>query len=146
MISLGIKKLFVDVNPPLRQTAGSAGNDVEAYCPEDITIKPGECILIPTGFQMEIPSGYDVEIRPRSGLSTKHLLILPNSPGTIDSDYRGEVKVALLNLSQKPFVVSHKMRIAQLILRKNEAFDWEIKEALSEPEQRGTGGFGSTGI
>lgn len=146
MTVIGIKKIHPDVSLPSRQTPGSAGLDIESYCPESLEISPGECVLVPTGLVMEIPPGYDVEIRPRSGLSTKHLLILPNSPGTIDSDYRGEVKVALLNLGKKSFQITHKMRIAQMILRKSEEFSWEEKDELSAPGNRGSGGFGSTGL
>ena len=146
MIQIGIKKLFPDVTLPAKQTAGSAGLDIEAYCPGDVVINPGQCILVPTGMIFEIPDGYDIEIRPRSGLSTKNLLLLPNSPGTVDADYRGEVKVALFNLSPLAFTVTHKMRIAQLILRKNLEFSWQEKNELDKSHGRGEGGFGSTGF
>lgn len=146
MISVGIKKLFDDVILPEKQTPGSAGYDVHAYCKKDIVIQPGECIAIETGLAVEIPDGFDIEIRPRSGLSSKYLVVIPNSPGTIDSDYRGEIKVPLFNLSKITFTVAHGMRIAQMILRKNEAVKWNVTDTLSESITRGQGGFGSTGL
>ena len=144
MINIRIEKLYEDVILPVKQTAGSAGYDVFSYCPEGILLNPGQTVFIPTGLKMEIPGGYDIEIRPRSGLSTKNLLIIPNSPGTIDSDYRGEIKICMLNLSEKSFKFEHGMRIAQMILRTSLSIHWDESSPLSSTD-RNTGGFGSTG-
>lgn len=145
-MKLGIKKLYKDSLIPERQTQGSVGYDVHAYCPaSDMEIQPQQCVIVPCGICLQIPQGYDVEIRPRSGLSSRHLVIIPNSPGTIDSDYRGEIRVPMMNLSQKTFIVSHGMRIAQMVLRKSWEIEWVEMDTLAEAE-RGNQGFGSTGI
>ncbi|MCE9499790.1 MAG: dUTP diphosphatase [Leptospira sp.] len=102
--------------------------------------------IVPTGIFLEIPTGFDAEIRPRSGLSTKHRVIIPNSPGTIDSDYRGEILVPLLNLGDTDFTVSSDMRIAQLVLRTSISIEWSIAEELDQKSVRGDSGFGSTGV
>lgn len=140
-----IQKIHPDVNLPELKTEGSAGYDLFSYCPSGLVLMPMEPSFISTGIKLSIPDGYDVEIRPRSGLSNKHLILIPNSPGTIDSDYRGEIMVGVLNLGKLPFRVEHKMRIAQLIIRKTYHADFDLVEELDSTE-RGVGGFGSTGM
>ncbi len=138
-----IKKLSSNALIPKYHSIGAAGADIYACLKEDITIFPMQTSLIPTGIALEIPEGYEIQIRPRSGLATKGI-ILPNSPGTIDSDYRGEIKIILMNLSEKPFTIKNHDRIAQMILSKFEKIEFiETEELL--PTQRGEGGFGSTG-
>lgn len=133
-------------NPlPAYATAGSAGMDVCAWLEQNLTLQSLERALVPTGLYLEIPEGYEVQVRPRSGLALKHGITLPNAPATIDSDYRGELKVILINLGQEPFVVEHGMRIAQIVLAKVERIEWERVDALSETE-RGEGGFGHSGL
>lgn len=143
-VPVKIQKLHMDVNLPARQTPGAAAYDVFAYCPAGIEIPPGESRLIPTGFKLEVSPAFFIEIRPRSGLSTKNSLIMPNSAGTIDSDYRGEVFVPLFNLGKNTFKIEHKMRIGQMLVIPVYSIDWIETEDLSET-QRATGGFGSTG-
>lgn len=132
----GIKK-------PLYMTEGSAGMDVRANIKDSITLKSLERKLIPTGIKMEIPLGYEVQVRPRSGLALKHGITLVNTPGTIDSDYRGEIGIILINLSKDDFTIEPEERIAQLILNKVYQMDL-IEDNLSETK-RGNGGFGHTG-
>ena len=122
----------------------AAGLDLRANLEAPVTLGPLERALIPTGLSMEIPVGYEAQIRPRSGLALKHGIGLVNSPGTIDADYRGEIRVLLVNLSNQPFVVNDGERIAQLVVAKHETISWQPAEALSET-QRGVGGYGSTG-
>jgi len=131
-------------NLPRYETEGSAGMDLRANIEETITLKSLERILVPTGLFIELPVGFEAQIRPRSGLAVKKGLSLPNTPGTIDSDYRGEVKVILINLSPEAQIIEPGERIAQLVIAKYERVEWEVVEALSDTE-RGTGGFGSTG-
>ncbi|MCS6935924.1 MAG: dUTP diphosphatase [Chitinophagales bacterium] len=132
-------------NPlPAYETSGSAGMDVRAYLESDVVLKPRQRALIPTGLFIELPDGYEAQLRPRSGLAYKSGITLPNSPATIDSDYRGEIKVALINLSDEDFVVKNGDRIAQLIIARYEKVEWELTQSLSET-LRGEGGFGSTG-
>lgn len=132
-------------NPlPAYETAGSAGMDLRAYIDADITVKAGARLLVPTGIHIELPDGYEAQIRPRSGMAFKHGISLPNTPATIDSDYRGEVKVAVINLSQEDFVIKSGDRIAQMVIAKYERVQWEATAELSET-QRGHGGFGHTG-
>ncbi|MDP3742295.1 MAG: dUTP diphosphatase [Candidatus Micrarchaeota archaeon] len=126
-------------------TPGAAGADVRANVSEDLTIAPGKRFAVPTGLFLEIPFGYEVQVRPRSGLSLKHGIMLPNSPGTIDSDYRGELHVIMLNLGDNDFVVKNGDRIAQLVVAKVHRADFAEHEELTET-QRGKGGFGSTGV
>lgn len=130
---------------PEYQTAHAAGLDVRANLPEPITLKPLQRALIPTGLFLEIPVGYEVQVRPRSGLAYKHGIGIVNSPGTIDADYRGELKVLLVNLSDQDFVVQDGERVAQLVVARHETIAWQPANSLSET-QRGTGGYGSTGI
>jgi dUTP pyrophosphatase len=130
---------------PSYATAGAAGLDLQAAVDVAVTIPPGGRALIPTGLCIAVPPGYEAQIRPRSGLALKQGLIVPNSPGTIDSDYRGEVKIILLNAGQEMIPVERGMRIAQLVLAKVERLDWHPVPALDDTA-RGTGGFGSTGV
>lgn len=131
---------------PAYETANSAGMDLRAYLPDgELVIKPMQRILVPTGLFMEIPVGYEGQVRPRSGLAIKSGITVLNSPGTIDADYRGEVKVILVNLSDTDFVIKSGDRIAQLVIAKHEQPDVVEVQTLSETE-RGTGGFGHTGV
>ncbi|WP_163467831.1 dUTP diphosphatase [Fusobacterium sp. IOR10] len=132
----GIKK-------PVYMTEGSAGMDVRANIKSSVTLKSLERKLIPTGIKMEIPIGYEVQVRPRSGLALKHGITLVNTPGTIDSDYRGEIGIIMINLSKDEFTIEPEERIAQLILNKVYQMDL-IEDDLSETK-RGNGGFGHTG-
>ena len=129
---------------PAYQTAGAAGADVFACTDGPVTIAPGAVALIPTGIAVEIPEGYEAQIRPRSGLALKHGITLPNSPGTIDADYRGEVKVILMNAGDEPFVVRRGDRIAQLVVAPVARAVWRPVDELP-PTARGDGGFGHTG-
>ncbi|MDO7850691.1 dUTP diphosphatase [Hymenobacter convexus] len=130
---------------PEYQTPHAAGLDLRAHLVDGpITLGPLERQLIPTGLSLEIPVGYEAQVRPRSGLAVKHGIGIVNSPGTIDADYRGEIRVLLVNLSNEPFVVNNGERIAQLVVAKHETIVWQPVEALSAT-QRGTGGYGSTG-
>ncbi|HEU5170713.1 MAG TPA: dUTP diphosphatase [Gemmatimonadales bacterium] len=127
---------------PERATPGSAGYDLVSA--EDGTLAPGERRLFRTGFAVAVPRGYECQLRPRSGLALRHGITLPNAPATIDSDYRGEVMVALVNLGAEPFAVSRGMRVAQMVVARVEPVDFEEVAALP-PTARGQGGFGSTG-
>ena len=129
---------------PAYATPLSAGMDVRACLDAPVILKPLERALIPTGLYLEIPAGYEVQVRPRSGLAAKKGITVLNAPGTIDADYRGEVKVILVNLSEEPFTIGNGERIAQLVLARHECIEWESVEELSASE-RGEGGFGSTG-
>ena len=130
---------------PLYETMASAGLDVRANIDSSIEIKPLERALVKTGLFMEIPVGFECQVRPRSGLALKKGISVLNSPGTIDADYRGEVGVILINLSNETFVVEDGERIAQLVFAKVEQAEWEVAEILSDTD-RGEGGFGSTGV
>lgn len=130
---------------PSYQTEASAGMDLRAELTQSVSIKPLERKLIGTGLYLELPIGFEAQIRPRSGLAFKHGLTVLNSPGTIDADYRGEIKVLLVNLSDAEFIVNDGERIAQMIIAKHETVVWESSDALSETE-RGQGGYGSTGV
>ena len=129
---------------PQYETAHAAGMDMRAFTPEEIVIKPMQRILVPTGLHIELPIGYEAQIRPRSGLAYKHGISIVNSPGTIDADYRGEIKVLLINLSDTDFVVNNGDRIAQMVIAKHETISWENVEELSDTA-RGAGGYGHTG-
>lgn len=131
---------------PAYETACSAGMDLRAYLPDGaILLKPLQRTLVPTGLFMEIPNGYEGQVRPRSGLAIKNGISVLNTPGTIDADYRGEIKIILVNLSDKNFVINSGERIAQIVFAKCEQMEVVNVETLSETE-RGTGGFGHTGI
>ncbi len=129
---------------PTYETAHAAGMDLRANITETVVLAPMQRILIPTGLFIELPVGYEAQIRPRSGLAFKHGLTVLNSPGTIDADYRGEIKVLLINLGSEPFEIKHGERIAQMIIAKHETANWQVVEQLSETT-RGAGGYGSTG-
>lgn len=129
---------------PQYETAHAAGMDMRAFIETEITIKPLQRVLIPTGLHIELPVGFEAQIRPRSGLAYKHGISIVNSPGTIDADYRGEIKVLLVNLSDTEFVVNNGDRIAQMVIAKHETISWEAVEALSDTA-RGEGGYGHTG-
>jgi dUTP pyrophosphatase len=129
---------------PQYQTPDSAGLDLRANIEEEILLKPLERALVGTGLYIELPQGFEAQIRPRSGLAFKHGLSVLNSPGTVDADYRGEIKVLLVNLSNVDFRITDGERIAQMVVAKHERIHWEETENLSETE-RGSGGYGSTG-
>ncbi len=130
---------------PHYETASSAGMDLRACIDAPIVLKPFERTLIKTGLFIEVPVGYEAQVRPRSGLALKKGIMLPNSPGTIDADYRGEVGVILLNASQEDFIIENGDRIAQLVVAKHERVEWVPVEQLSSTK-RDAGGFGSTGV
>lgn len=130
---------------PKYQTENSAGVDIRASLDEDLVLKSGEFKLVSTGIYLEIPSSYEVQIRARSGLSIKHGIGLVNGIGTIDSDYRGEIKVPLINFSKEDFTIENGMRIAQMVLSKYEKINFEEVDELSDSERQ-DGGFGSTGV
>jgi len=134
-----------DLQLPSYETVGAAGMDVEAGVRDSLTIQPGERVLIPTGFSIALPDGYEMQVRPRSGLAVRHGVTIVNSPGTIDADYRGEVKVALINLGQEPYIIKRGDRIAQLVLAPVVQATFQGVVALDETE-RNTGGFGHTGV
>lgn len=130
---------------PTYATDGAAGMDVCAALDEPLTIAPSQIVLVPTGFCMAVPVGFECQVRSRSGLAAKHGIFALNAPGTIDSDYRGEVKVILANFSQEPFIIEPAMRIAQLVVARHERVEWVDVDALPSTD-RGEGGFGSTGL
>ena len=144
MTKIQIKKLSNEVQTPKYETDGSSGMDLAAYIKKDLTINPGDKALVPTGFSLSIPQGYEVQIRPRSGLAIKMGITVLNTPGTIDSDYRGEIKVILINLSKEKFVVRNGERIAQMVVCPVEQVSMEVVKELPNTN-RGVGGFGSTG-
>lgn len=130
---------------PSYATNGSAGMDICAANKEPIVLVPGETLMIPTGLAIELSPGYECQVRSRSGLAAKYGIFCLNSPGTIDSDYRGEIKVILSNFGKDHFTINYGDRIAQLVIAKYERIDWELSEKLTETD-RGSGGFGSTGV
>ena len=133
-----------DNSLPEYATAYSAGMDLRANLTEPITLKPLERALISTGLFIELPAGYEAQIRPRSGLAVKHGISVLNSPGTIDADYRGEIRVVLVNLSNSEFVINHGERICQMVVANHATVQWEEADDL-EASDRGAGGFGHTG-
>ena len=145
-ITIKIKRLpgAEDLPLPTLATAQAAGADLRAAVAEPVTIPPGEIRLIPCGFAMAIPPGYEAQVRPRSGLASQHGLTLVNTPGTIDADYRGEVKVPLINLGRERFTVERGMRIAQMVIAAVPRVEYAEVDELDETA-RGTGGFGHTG-
>jgi dUTP pyrophosphatase len=146
-IEIGFKRLPHAGNLPLPSyaTAGAAGMDLAAALPEAVTLGAGERMAIPTGFAMALPPGYEAQIRPRSGLALKQGITVANAPGTVDSDYRGEVKVLLVNIGGADFVIDHGMRIAQMVIAPVTYAAPIEKDALDDTARAG-GGFGSTGI
>ena len=129
---------------PAYETLASAGMDLKANLDSPISIQPSDTVIIPTGLFMELPIGFEAQIRPRSGLAAKNGITVLNSPGTIDADYRGEIKVILINHGKKEFVINDGERIAQMVIAKHERIVWNESKQLEESE-RGAGGFGSTG-
>lgn len=129
---------------PEYQTVGSAGVDLRAWLQEPVTLQPMERRLVPTGLYMALPAGYEAQVRPRSGLAIKRGLSMVNTPGTIDSDYRGEIMVAMINLSNEPQTINDGERIAQMVIAKYEQVQWQQTDTLEETE-RGAGGFGHSG-
>ncbi|MCQ2208746.1 MAG: dUTP diphosphatase [Paludibacteraceae bacterium] len=129
---------------PSYATSQSAGMDLRANIEEAIELKPLERVLVPTGIYMALPEGYEAQIRPRSGLAAKHGVTVLNTPGTIDADYRGEVKVILVNLSNEPFTIEDGERVCQMVIARHEQVTWQEVDVLEETE-RGEGGFGHTG-
>jgi dUTP pyrophosphatase len=133
-----------DLPLPQYETAHAAGMDLRAFIESEVVIKPLQRVLIPTGLHIELPVGFEAQIRPRSGLAYKHGISIVNAPGTIDADYRGELKVLLVNLSDTDFAVNHGDRIAQMVIAKHETVAWVDVEELSDTA-RGAGGYGHTG-
>lgn len=134
-----------DLPLPLYSTNGSAGMDIVAHLEKPLRIESGKTVLVPTGLAIAVPDGFECQVRSRSGLAAKHGIFALNSPGTIDSDYRGEIKVILSNFGENTFEINNGDRIAQLVVAKYEKVEWQLSESLDETE-RGEGGFGSTGI
>jgi dUTP pyrophosphatase len=130
---------------PAYQTAGAAGMDLHAAVDADVVLQPGDITLIPTGLEIAVPAGHEAQVRPRSGLAVKHGISLPNTPATIDSDYRGEIRVPLINLGREPFTVTRGMRIAQMIVAPVSRVMWDEVTDLAETA-RAKGGFGHSGV
>jgi len=144
MVKILVKKFDKNIKLPVYETSGSSGMDLVAYIKNKININPGKTAMIPTGIAVAIPKNYEIQIRPRSGLAAKKGISVLNTPGTVDSDYRGEIKIILINLSKKSFVVKSGDRIAQMILCP--VVKGELQEVKNLPKTvRGKGGFGSTG-
>jgi len=144
MIKIQIKKLSNAISIPKYETLGSSGMDIAAHIDNNIIISPGEKALIATGFSIAIPIGYEIQIRPRSGLAAKKSITVLNTPGTIDADYRGEIKIILINLGKEKFTIKNGERIAQMVLCP--VFQANLEEVDELPNtKRGLGGFGSTG-
>ncbi len=129
---------------PQYATPLSAGMDLRANLETPITIQPGQRLLVPTGLYIALPEGYEAQIRPRSGLAIKHGITVLNSPGTIDADYRGEINIILVNLSEKPFTIEDGERIAQMVVARHDRAEW-VETTVLDETQRGSGGFGHTG-
>jgi dUTP pyrophosphatase len=148
LLSIPISRLRGDADQdlplPTYMSDGAAGMDLFAAVDEDLTIKPQEAVLVPTGLAVAIPEGFEGQVRARSGLAVAHGLAVINAPGTIDSDYRGEIKVALINLSKKPFTIHRGDRVAQMIINRVYRVQWQLKDSL-EATKRNEGGFGHTG-
>ena len=145
MIKILIKRLSKEVSLPKYETSGSSGMDLSANINSDVNIEPGDSAIIPTGLAISIPKGFEVQIRPRSGLAAKQKISVLNTPGTIDADYRGEIKVILINLNDKVFTVEKGLRIAQMVVCPVVQAKLEEVSELNDTD-RGKGGFGSTGI
>ena len=139
-----IKKLYSNVNIPTYKTSGSSGLDLEAFIEEDLVLEPNNTTLVPTGLSVAIEDGLEIQIRPRSGLAAKNMISVLNTPGTIDADYRGEIKVILINLGKDNFIIKKGDRIAQMVVCPIIKANFEIVDELPKT-LRGTSGFGSTG-
>lgn len=146
-ITVGIQRLPSAEGLPLPtyMTAGAAGMDLHAAIDRDVVLSPGAIELVPTGYAIAIPDGFEAQVRPRSGLAVKHGISLPNTPATIDSDYRGEIRVPLINLGREPFLITRGMRIAQLVVAPVVRVAWAEQEALPSTA-RAAGGFGHSGV
>lgn len=144
MTEILIKRFSKDVSIPQYETSGSSGMDIAAFIEKKLELAPGDKIIVPTGFSLSIPKGYEIQIRPRSGLAAKKGITVLNTPGTIDADYRGELKVILINLGKEKFVIENGLRIAQMIVCPVVQAKLKETETLSKTD-RGIGGFGSTG-
>ena len=144
MTEILIKRLSKNITLPKYETDGSSGMDLAANIENEIEIEPGKSVVIPTGLAISIPKNFEIQIRPRSGLAAKKGITILNTPGTIDADYRGEIKVILINLGQEPFIVEKGARIAQMVVCPIVQVQLEEVDTLSDTK-RGTGGFGSTG-
>ena len=144
-IEMKVRVANESIELPAYETNSSAGMDLRAYLPVgSITLQPKQRFLVGTGLYFEIPEGFEVQIRPRSGLALKQGITVLNSPGTIDADYRGEIKVILINHGDEPFIIEHEMRIAQMVVAKYQRIQFKLVKELASSE-RGSGGFGSTG-
>lgn len=143
-VEIRFLRLHQGAQLPAYQSEHAAGLDLHACIEAPVTLAPGDIAMIPCGFAMAIPHGFEAQVRPRSGLATKHGIGMPNSPGTVDSDYRGEMKVPLVNLGRAPFTVEHGMRIAQMVVAPVARATVRVVEEL-DGTSRGAGGFGSTG-
>ncbi|MEJ2495782.1 MAG: dUTP diphosphatase [Ignavibacteriaceae bacterium] len=139
-----ISDLFLDIPLPTYATEGSSGLDIRAAIDKNIIIDPGKVVLVPTNLSVEIPYGFEIQIRPRSGLAAKHGIGVLNTPGTIDSDYRGEIKIILFNFGEKEFVINRGDRIAQMVLAEVLKMNIKVSDQLNS-SHRGEGGFGHTG-
>lgn len=146
-ITIKVKRIsdeFSDIELPSYATEGSAGMDIRAAIKDEVVLQPGKVVLVPTNISVEIPTGYEIQVRPRSGLAANHSIGVLNSPGTIDSDYRGEVKIIMMNFGDEPFVIHRGDRIAQLVVSK--VYKAKVIETNNlNSSQRGEGGFGHTG-
>ena len=136
----------VGLKLPTYATSNSAGMDLTAAIEEAIELDSGERVLVPTGLSIALPHGFEAQIRPRSGLAINHGVTVLNSPGTIDADYRGEIKVILINHGKEPFTVKRGMRVAQMVVERYTHVNWIVATQLEENDERGEGGFGSTGV
>jgi dUTP pyrophosphatase len=136
---------FNDIELPKYATSGSAGMDIYAALDKELTLLPGQTELIPTGIAIAVPKGYECQVRSRSGLAAKHGVFALNAPGTVDSDYRGEIRVILSNFGKSEYIINRGDRIAQIVINKVETAEWELTDELPETD-RGEGGFGSTGV
>lgn len=145
-IDVRIKKLNENAILPAYATTHSAGVDLCAFLETDIVMKPGEVLVVPTGIAIALPEGYEAQIRPRSGLAAKSGITVLNTPGTIDADYRGEIKAILINHSKNDFVIENGMKIAQMVIAKHETANFITSNFDEAETARGSGGFGSTGV
>ena len=144
MVKILVKKFDKNIKLPTYKTSGSSGMDLVAYIKDEITINPGKTAMVPTGISVAVPKNYEIQIRPRSGLAAKKSISVLNTPGTVDSDYRGEIKIILINSSKKSFVVKSGDRVAQIVLCP--VAKCKLREVKNLPKTvRGKGGFGSTG-